>query len=817
MELFFIDIILPLPLDTYFTYSINKSEFSFLKIGMRVVVPFGKSKICTALIAKVHQNPPILYEAKEIYQIIDETPIVLPSQLELWEWISKYYMASIGNVLKAALPSSFILESESIVQLNQTDGLEVNALLDDEYLIYEALQKQSTIKLAEISEILNKKKVISIVQNMIDRGILRLHEEVIQKYKPKKVKYVRLHEDFETNEGLQQLLLSLKKAPNQERAILTFFKLKTEKMPIAATILAEISENKISTIKALEDKNILVPYFLVHDRTDFDALEPLKKVLLSAQQQKAYEKIQLQFKEKNICLLHGVTSSGKTSIYIQMLQDMLNEGKQSLFLLPEIALTTQIVSRLRSFFGNKVAVFHSKITQNERQEVWHQTLQSSEKAQIIIGARSALFLPFSNLGLIVIDEEHEQNFKQSDPSPRYHARDTALVMAQKMNAKVLLGSATPSVETYFNVENGKYGKVDLFERFGDVKMPDIELIDLKEKYLKKQMVGHFSTDLILEIQDALSNREQVILFQNRRGFAPLMECLTCGHVPQCPNCAVSLTFHKYKNQLRCHYCGHSVIKPTHCHQCFSVELTTKGFGTEQIELELASLFPTAKIQRMDHDTTKGKYGFEKIIDTFQNREVDILVGTQMIAKGLDFENVSLVGVLNADNMLYHPDFRAFERTFQLLTQVSGRAGRTSKQGKVMIQTYSPDHYILKQVLNQDYNAMFNSQLNDRFQYHYPPYYRLIKVTLKHKNHELLTQSADWMYGVLKQNSNIPILGPEEPAINRIKTLYIREILIKIPADQNVARIKKILSRVLHSFDAIAQFKSVRKSINVDFY
>jgi primosomal protein N' (replication factor Y) len=817
MELFFIDVILPLPLDTYFTYSINKSEFSFLKIGMRVAVPFGKSKICTALVAKVHQNPPVLYEAKEIYQIIDETPIVLPSQLELWEWISKYYMASIGNVLKAALPSSFILESESIVQLNQTDGLEVNALSDDEYLICEALQKQSTIKLAEISEILNKKKVISIVQNMIDCGILRLHEEVIQKYKPKKVKYVHLHEEFESNEGLQQLLLSLKKAPNQERAVLAYFKLKSEKMPIAAAQLAEVSENKISVIKALEDKNILIPYYLVHDRTDFDALEPLKNIVLSPQQQKAYQDIHLQFKEKTTCLLHGVTSSGKTSIYIQMLQDMLEEGKQSLFLLPEIALTTQIVSRLRSFFGNKVAVFHSKITQNERQEVWHQILNSSEKAQIIIGARSALFLPFSNLGLIIIDEEHEQNFKQSDPSPRYHARDAALVMAQKMNAKVLLGSATPSVETYFNVENGKYGKVDLLERFGDVKMPDIELIDLKEKYLKKQMVGHFSTDLILEIQDALSNREQVILFQNRRGFAPLMECLTCGHVPQCPNCAVSLTFHKYKNQLRCHYCGHSVIKPTHCHQCFSVELTTKGFGTEQIELELASLFPTAKIQRMDQDTTKGKYGFEKIIDTFQNREVDILVGTQMIAKGLDFENVSLVGVLNADNMLYHPDFRAFERTFQLLTQVSGRAGRTSKQGKVLIQTYSPDHYILKQVLNQDYNAMFNSQLNDRFQYHYPPYYRLIKVTLKHKNHELLTQSADWMYGVLKQNSNIPILGPEEPAINRIKTLYIREILIKIPADQNVARIKKNLSRVLHSFDAIAQFKSVRKSINVDFY
>ena len=817
MELYFIDVILPLPLDTYFTYSINKSEFSFLKIGMRVVVPFGKSKIYTAVVSKIHQTPPVLYEAKEIYQIIDEFPVVIPSQLELWQWISDYYMASIGNVLKAALPSSFILESESVVQLNNEEELDVNILNDDEYLIYEALQKQGTIKLSEISEILNKKKVVTIAQGLIEAGILRLHEEIIQKYKPKRVKYVRLKKEFETIEGLESLMIDLKNARSQSKVVLTYFKLKTQKTPISVAQLTEASDTKPQMIKALEDKNIFESYYLVQDRTDFENSEPLNKISLSLPQQKAYEEINSSLKEKNTCLLHGVTSSGKTSIYIQMLQDMLDQGKQALFLLPEIALTTQIVVRLRSFFGNKVAVFHSKITQNERQEVWQQLLMESPKAQIVIGARSALFLPYVNLGLIIIDEEHEQNFKQSDPSPRYHARDAAIVMAYKMNAKVLLGSATPSIETYFNVESGKYAKVELLERFGEVQMPTISLVDLKEKYFKKQMVGHFSTDLILEIQDALANREQVILFQNRRGFAPILECLTCGHVPQCPNCAVSLTYHKYKNQLRCHYCGHSVVKPTHCHQCFSVELTTKGFGTEQIELELASLFPTAKIQRMDHDTTKGKYGFEKIIDTFQNREVDILVGTQMIAKGLDFENVSLVGVLNADNMLYHPDFRAFERTFQMLTQVSGRAGRASKQGKVLIQTYSPEHFILNQVLEQDYNGMFNSQLNDRYRYNYPPYYRLIKVTLKHKNHELLSQSANWLYGVLKQNTNIPILGPEEPSINRIKSLYIREIIIKIPAEQNVSKTKRLLKRVLHSFDAIAQFKSVRKSINVDFY
>uniref|UniRef100_UPI00404A5EF3 replication restart helicase PriA n=1 Tax=Flavobacterium sp. TaxID=239 RepID=UPI00404A5EF3 len=668
-----------------------------------------------------------------------------------------------------------------------------------------------------IAKILNKKKTVSIVQKLINESVLNLHEEVIEKYSPKKIRYIRLNEQFDSPNALEGLLETLKNARKQSEVILTYFKLKTLKKPIPVSLLVSESEASTAIVKSLEDKNILDSYYLIHDRTDFTEANPLKKISLSEAQEKAYHEINEQFADKNTCLLHGVTSSGKTAVYIAMLQDMILSGKQSLFLLPEIALTTQIVSRLRSYFGNKVAVFHSKFNNNERQEVWNQVLNNSEKAQIIIGARSALFLPFSNLGLVIIDEEHEQNFKQTEPSPRYHARDTAAVIAMKFKAKMLLGSATPSVETYFNVENGKYGKVTLNQRFGNVKMPLIELVDLKEKYKKKQMTGHFSNDLIAQIHEALMEKEQVILFQTRRGFAPLMECMTCGHIPQCPNCDVSLTFHKYRNQLRCHYCGHSVSKPTHCHQCFSVELTTKGFGTEQIELELATLFPLAKIQRMDQDTTRGKYGFEKIIDTFQNREVDILVGTQMIAKGLDFENVSLVGVLNADNMLYYPDFRAFERSYQLLTQVAGRAGRLSKQGKVMIQTYSPEHLILNQVLQQDYEGMFNSQLNERFAFKYPPYYRLIKIVLKHKNHELLAQSATWLFQVLEQNTKIPVLGPEEPAINRIKSLYIREIMIKIPAEQNVGRTKAMLSRILHSFDAIAQFRSVRKSINVDFY
>jgi len=653
------------------------------------------------------------------------------------------------------------------------------------------------------------------LQKLIDKNIITLQEEILENYKPKLVKYIKLHQNYTSNESLNELLNSLK-AKKQSELLLGYFQLQAvEKKPISAKQLLEFSKVSSAVLKVLVDKAIFEEYHLIQDRTDFDALDLNENLVLSPAQQKALDEIKLQFEQKEICLLHGVTSSGKTEIYCQLIQEMMKTDKQILFLLPEIALTTQLLSRLRKFFGNKVAVFHSKYSNNERVEVWNQVLENSPKAQVVIGARSAMFLPFSNLGLVIVDEEHEQNFKQSDPAPRYHARDAVTVLATFHKAKVLLGSATPSIETYYNSQVHKYGLVELFERYNNVPMPEIILVDLKDKFFRKRMNGHFSDTLIEEITSALSLNEQVILFQNRRGYAPLLECMTCGHIPQCPNCDVSLTYHKYKNQLRCHYCGHSIAKPTNCHQCSSVDLTTKGFGTEQIELELATLFPNRKIQRMDQDTTRGKFGYEKIIDKFQNREVDILVGTQMLAKGLDFDNVSLVGILNADNMLYFPDFRAFERSFQMMTQVSGRAGRSEKKGKVIIQTFNPNHNTIQQVTHHDYLAMYKEQLYERQIFKYPPFFKLIKITLKHKDFEKVKESSMWLYQVLNQQLNMPVLGPEEPAISKIRNEYIRTIMIKIPDTVSPQGTKKTIQKILNSFDVISQYRAVKLVVNVD--
>lgn len=812
---YFVEVILPLALNKTFTYQVSEAEFNYIKVGMRLAVPFGKSKIYTALALEVHQNPPTLYEAKEIYQILDEKPIVNEIQIKHWKWISSYYMCAIGDVYRAAIPTSLLLESETIISAIPNQNQDESLLTDDEFLVYEALQHQSSLKIKEVIDIVNRKNIFPLLQKLIDKKVINLQEEIQENYKPKLVRYVRLFPQFISNEGLTSLLDSIK-SEKQKNLLLGYFQLQaTTKKPISVKELSDLTNVASAVIKTLIDKEILEEYHLIQDRTDYLSDEKSVQFKLSSAQQKALDEIKMQLIEKDICLLHGVTSSGKTEIYSQLIRENMKSGKQILFLLPEIALTTQLLSRLRKFFGNKVAVFHSKYNANERVEVWNQVLQNSPKAQVVIGARSALFLPFSNLGLVIVDEEHEPNFKQSDPAPRYHARDTATVLANFHQAKVLMGSATPSIETYFNALTKKYGLVELTERFGDIPMPEIVLVDLKDKYFRKRMNGHFSDTLIEEITTALSLGDQVILFQNRRGYAPLLECMTCGHVPQCPNCDVSLTFHKFKNQLRCHYCGYSIAKPTNCHQCSSVDLQTKGFGTEQIELELATLFPNKRVLRMDQDTTRGKFGYDKIIDRFQNREVDILVGTQMLAKGLDFDNVSLVGILNADNMLFFPDFRAFERSFQMMTQVSGRAGRANKIGKVIIQTYNPNHNTIQQVTRNDYKAMYKEQVYERQLFMYPPYTKLIKITLRHKEYEKVKDSAQWLFQVLKQNLNMSILGPEEPAISKIRNEYIRTILIKIPEKVSQQGTKKTIQKILNSFEAIAQYRAVKLIINVD--
>lgn len=815
--LYFIEVVLPLAVSKTFTYQVSETEFHYIQIGMRVAVPFGKTKIYTALVLDKTNTPPQLYEAKEIHQILDEKPVVNTHQIEHWKWIASYYMCSLGEVFRSALPSGYILESETIISAKENVDIDSNELKDDEYLILEALKSQSSITVQEVIKILGKKTVFPIINRLLAKGALVLQEEISEQYKPKLVRYIRLQEEFLQQERLAELLEVLSKAKKQRELVLHYFQLQArEKAPISVKKLIETSGSSVAIVKSLVDKTIFEEYYIAKDRVTFDK-EDNSQFTLSEAQQVAFDSIQENFKTFDVNLLHGVTASGKTEIYIKLLEQYINDGKQVLFLLPEIALTTQLVQRLTAYFGNEVAVFHSKYTNNERIEVWNQVLENSPKAKVVIGVRSALFLPFSNLGCIVVDEEHEQTFKQHDPAPRYHARDAAIVLAKQHGAKVILGSATPSLETYYNVQTKKYGLTELKVRYGNVVLPEIQLVDLKDKYFRKKMSGHFSDELLEEITEALSKGEQVILFQNRRGFSPYVECMTCGHVPHCPSCDVSLTYYKFKNQLRCHYCGHSIANPSHCHSCQSVDLTTKGFGTEQIEMELKTLFPEKNIGRMDQDTTRGKFGFEKIIDSFKNREIDVLVGTQMLAKGLDFDNVTLVGILNADNLLNQPNFRAYERAYQMMMQVSGRAGRSEKKGKVVIQTYNPYHNTIQQVLGNDYIGMYKEQIYERQNFKYPPFFRLVKLTLKHRDFDKLKEGSMWLYNVLSQNLDMPVLGPEEPVVNRIRNEYIRTIMVKIPVQKHLGNTKKNIAKVLMSFEAVPQYRSIKIKVDVDVY
>tara|TARA_R110002051_G_scaffold10001_1_gene37911 strand:+ start:33146 stop:35644 length:2499 start_codon:yes stop_codon:yes gene_type:complete len=814
----FIDVILPIPVERAFTYRVSEAEYNFILPGMRVAVPFGKSKIYAGIVKQTHLTAPTVYEAKEIEHILDETPLVTEDQLKLWSWIASYYMCTEGEVMRASLPSAFLLESETILRVNPEAIIQDESLKDDEFLIYEALQHQSELKIQEVMEILGKRTVLPPIKRLLEKGALSLQQELYEQYKPKLVKYVRLAAIYEDEAAFNLLMEELSRAPKQRQVLLQFFTLRAQsEKPIKALELQKITGASSSLLNALVEKGVFERYEKRQDRIDFEGATTGTKTL-NDYQQVALDEIKSAFKTKDVCVLHGVTASGKTEIYVSLIEEMLESKQQLLYLLPEIALTTQLIGRLQAYFGEKVAVFHSKYSVNERVEVWNNVLAKLDKAQIIIGARSAVLLPFRNLGFIVVDEEHESSFKQFDPAPRYHARDTAIVLGSMFKAKVLLGSATPAIETVYNGINDKYGYVQLKQRHGDILMPDINLVDIKEKQRKREMTGHFSDTLLRAITDALALGEQVILFQNRRGFSPILECTTCGHAPQCPNCDVSLTYHKYKSQLRCHYCSHHIAMQLKCMACGSSELTTKGFGTEQIEVELKELYPEKSIARMDSDTTRGKYGFEKIITAFEQEEIDILVGTQMLTKGLDFRNVSLVGIMNADSMLNIPDFRAFERSYQLIAQVSGRAGRTQKQGKVLVQTYNPYHQILQQVSANKFMAMFEEQLEDRRNFKYPPFYRLIRITLKHRDYQKIEESSVWLAQALRQVLGAAaVLGPEIPAVARVRNQYRRNILIKLSRKQNATQVKDAIGRVKTSFMAIPQFRSVRLIMDVDCY
>ena len=815
---YFINVILPIPLEKSFTYAITQAEAGFLKPGMRVSVPFGKSKIYTALVLTIHEQAPLAYEAKEIHQILDETPIVTTIQLQHWQWIAKYYMCTLGDVMRAALPNAFILESETVINKNEKTMINDESLKDDEFIIYEALHHQSSLKIQDLMAILDKKNVLPVIKRLLEKEVISVKEEIYEKYKPKLVRYVKLNSTYSSESELQKLLENLSRAPKQRDVVMTLFSISAQtKQPIKVSDLSTQSNTSSSIVKALIDKQILEEYHIRIDRVEYSGDENEDSKRLNKYQNKALSEVSDSFENQNITLLHGVTSSGKTELYVKLIEEQIKLNKQVLYLLPEIALTTQLVERLQNYFGEQVAVFHSKYSSNERVEVWNNVLGNSSKAKIVLGARSSVLLPFNDLGLIIIDEEHESSYKQFDPAPRYHARDTAIVLASLFKCKTLLGSATPSLESYYNAKQGKYGFVELNHRYNNVLMPDVELVDIKDKHKRKRMQGHFSDRLIEEMTETLKNGSQIILFQNRRGFSPIVECNTCGHSPQCPNCDVSLTFHQYRNQLRCHYCGYNMIMPKTCDACGGVELDSKGFGTEQVEQEAKALFPGHQVARMDLDTTRGKYGYEKIITALEQGEIDILVGTQMLTKGLDFRNVKLVGIMNADNMLNFPDFRAHERSYQLMAQVSGRAGRTEERGKVLIQTYNPYHKILQQVSTNDYNQMFDEQLNERHDYKYPPIYRMIKITFKHKDYQKVNVGADWYAKSLRTVFDQYVLGPEFPPVARIRNQYLKHILIKIPPKQSLAKTKEAILKINTSFLSVKDFRPIRVILNVDNY
>ena len=815
---YFVDVILPLALPKTYTYYLTEEQFIKLRPGHRVTVSFGKEKIYTAIVKKTHNKIPKVYEPKPIHTILDEIPIVTETQLNFWEWLSTYYMCSEGEILKASIPSALLLESKTVIEKCGTTKEQLNSLTDLEFLVYEGLQKQN-LTLLEISKITDLKKVLPLVMNLINKKVAVIKQRVDEKFKSKKERVVQLSSTYQKDKNLEKLFSDLNTAPKQKAIILALVdNSKNLSSWVKVSTLKEIANISSGPIKYLIDKDILNERYVEINR-NLIRKKKYENVVkkLSSFQKSAFKELNHQLLNRDVVLLEGVTASGKTEVYISLIEKHINQGKQILYLVPEISLTSQIVTRLESRFGDKVIVYHSRFSIHERTEVWRQVLNDDSKGLIIVGARSSILLPFKNLSLVIVDEEHENSYKQIDPAPRYQARDSIIYLANKVKAKVVLGSATPSIETTENVQNKKYGYVKLTQRYGGVSLPKIELINLKQSYKKKKMKGMFSDSLISSIQETLNLNKQVILFQNRRGYAPFLECVSCGHSPQCVQCDVSLTYHQISNQLKCHYCGYSIPMPNQCNSCGMLTLNTKGVGTQQIENQINEFFPEIKVGRMDWDSTRGKWDFDKIIDSFEKEEVQILVGTQMVVKGLDFKNVLLVGVINADHILNSPDFRSHERSYQMLCQVAGRAGRSDQKGKVMIQTYDPENLTLKQVIENDYEGLFNIEKKERIQYHYPPYYRMIKITFKSRQFDIINKSSNWFLNVLKQSYNGTVLGPTFPEVSRVRNFYNKELLVKVDSNLKPSSLKILLKKIYRSFQSISTFRNVRVNFDVDPY
>lgn len=820
----YVDVILPVSVPNLYTYYFEPGVAGIIEPGTRVCVQFGKRKLYTAIVVRVHDNAPSDYETKEIVTALDNYPVVLPWQFKFWKWIAEYYMCNPGDVYSAALPSGLRPEGQTSLYLDQVPGNGIG-LSGTEKVLVNLIDKNPGITVESLANMSGRKEVMSILGKLMDKNIISLEEALQDSYRPKYATLLTLHPNLRQEAVLHELMNTLeRRASKQLEVLMVYLELcgyLSEKNFAPVNKMRIASKPKVSpvAIKALIDKEIFLTEQIESSRLSVGSLQLKNKAGLNDKQALAHREIRKSFENHDITLLHGVTSSGKTEIYIHLIEEQLNLGKQVLYLLPEIALTTQIIGRLRNVFGARVGVYHSKFSEAERVEVWNNLLgkhpADATRYDIVLGARSSVFLPFSNLGLVIIDEEHENTYKQYDPAPRYQARDTAIVLAAMHKARVLLGTATPSLESYFNAKSGKYGFVQLMHRHLDIQLPEIIVSNIREARRKKVISGHFTPTLISEIQRALNANEQVILFQNRRGFSPYLECNECAWIPTCNNCDVNLTYHKAINKLVCHYCGFSISSVTQCKACGSHDMQTRGFGTEKVEDDIKILFPEARVQRMDLDSTRKKKAYEEIIDTFSSGGVDMLIGTQMVSKGLDFDNVSVVGILNADNMLNFPDFRAYERSFQLMSQVSGRAGRKKKQGKVIIQSSDPQNIIIRQVVESDFNNFFSNQFAERKRFFYPPYFRLINITLRHRDRQVLSQAATILAKKLRGQFGNRILGPEAPVIGRVQNWHIKQILIKLEKNNEIAQRKTLITELCNSVKFQPGFTTLQVVFDVD--
>lgn len=817
----FAEVILPLPLYSTFTYRVP-DNMATLRIGCRVLVPFGRKKYYTAIVTMIHGTKPEGYDVKEILTMLDEYPIVRHPQLKLWQWISEYYLCSIGDVYKAAVPSGLKVESETFVSADTDfEETEPGELKERERIILDLISSRDRVQLSEISHATGFKNVEAIVSRLIEKGAVFVAERMVNNYRPKTETCITLSIEQSDSEGLHKYFDLVGRSKKQEALLLAFLDLshwlQKGKIPTEVTKKELLARADVSqaVLSGVLSKGIFRQYKKEINRFANLHSGKMKLPELTEEQDKALHGILDSYKDKPITLLHGVTSSGKTSIYMHLIAEALKLKKHVLYLVPEIALTTQLTQRLQRVFGEQLLIYHSKFSDNERVDIWKRLLHSIDPC-VVIGVRSSVFLPYSNLGLIIVDEEHDTSYKQQDPAPRYNGRNVAIMLAQMHGAKTLLGSATPAIESYYNATTGKYGLVSLLNRYEGIEMPEVEIIDTKIARKKKEMNGTFSGRIISLCKESIKAGEQVILFQNRRGYAPMVTCKQCGWMPKCENCDVSLTYHKHLHTLTCHYCGYTMALPDLCPACKQPSLEIIGYGTERIEDDIESIFPNTKILRMDLDTTRNKNSYERIIEDFSSRKADILVGTQMVTKGLDFDGVSTVGILNADSMINFPDFRSHERAFNMMEQVAGRAGRKNRQGRVIIQTSTPENPVIKFVRKHDYIGFYNTELADRERFKYPPFTKIINIYLKHRDDNVLTEMSVRYSNMLRQVFGYRVLGPEAPMVARVQNLYIRQIVLKMENEASMVKVKNILRKIYENMIKVdSRMKSTILYYDVD--